>query len=60
MTGYCLWDWNCQPYETLPDVIQRAAGSSFPAIEVRAREINALIDAGKWEELGFGETIYDP
>jgi hypothetical protein len=58
--GFCLWDPGCQPYETVPDVLQRSVGAGFPAVEARAREINALIDAGKWEELGFGETIFDP
>jgi hypothetical protein len=58
--GFCLWDRDCQPYESLPDVLHRHVGAGFPAVEARAREINALIDAGKWEELGFGETISDP
>jgi hypothetical protein len=54
----CLFENRCQPYEGWIDILRRSG--DFPAIETRAREINALIDAGEWEELGFGETISDP
>ena len=52
----CRMDPACQPFETVPGLLRRYTGSDFPAVERRADEINALIDAGKWQELGFGEV----
>ena len=49
----------CQPYEGLPEMIRSHQSAEFPTIEQRAREIEAHIDAGEWEELGFGETVSD-
>jgi len=49
----CRFDPNCQPYETVTDLVRRASGNGFPEIEARARWINEKIDAGDWEALGF-------
>jgi len=49
----CGYDRNCQPYESLVDIIQRQQASEYPEIEARARWINGKIDAGDWEALGF-------
>jgi hypothetical protein len=49
----CTLDPACQPFETVTDLLRRYAGSDFPAVDRRADEINALIDAGNWQELGF-------
>jgi TPR repeat protein len=52
--GLCTMDPACQPFESVADLLRRLAGNEFPAVERRADEINALIDAGRWAELGFG------
>ena len=44
---------NCQPYESLVDMIRREV-PDFGAVETRARELNRLIDAGDLKALGFG------
>jgi hypothetical protein len=49
----CIYDPNCQPYETVADVLRRADGTGFPDLEARARRINEKIDAGDWSALGF-------
>ena len=46
----CNWDEQCQPFETMRDIIRRDAGSDFGEVERRAREINEKIDAGTLEE----------
>jgi hypothetical protein len=46
-------DLACQPFEAGPDLIRRHAGPHYEELERRAREINAIIDAGKWDELEF-------
>ena len=50
----CRFFPNCQPYETLPDMLRRYA-ADVPALDARAAEINRLIDAGDWEALGYAE-----
>lgn len=50
---WCRGDLACQPFETGPDLIRRHAGPHYEELERRAREINAIIDAGKWDELEF-------
>lgn len=49
----CRFDPNCQPYESSLDLLRRHAGADFEAIERGAREINAAIDAGRYEEVGL-------
>lgn len=49
----CRFDTNCQPYESGLDLLRRHSGNEFDAIERGAREINAAIDAGRFEELGL-------
>lgn len=53
----CRMTKDCQPYQSVRDVIEGFGVAAFPAIEARASRINELIDAGEWEELGFGETL---
>jgi hypothetical protein len=36
------------------DYIRNAAGPTWPAVEQRAQDISAKLDAGKWSELGLG------
>jgi len=49
----CRFDPNCQPFESVADVLRRGNENEFPEIEARARTINEKIDAGDWEALGF-------
>lgn len=49
----CLWDYACQPYESVTDILRRAKGEEIVLIEARARWINEKIDAGDWAALGF-------
>jgi hypothetical protein len=49
----CRFDTNCQPYESSLDLLRRHSGNDFDAIERGAREINAAIDAGRFDELGL-------
>ena len=49
----CVYDPNCQPYESAADILRRTDGTGFPALEARARWINEKIDAGDWAALGF-------
>ncbi len=49
----CMFDTNCQPYESVVDVIRRANENDFQQHEARARWINEKIDAGDWAALGF-------
>lgn len=49
----CLSTPACQPFETGTDLIRRERPESFDSIMLRAREINDLIDAGRWEEIEF-------
>lgn len=49
----CVYDPNCQPFESAADVLRRSDGTGFPALEARARWINEKIDEGDWEALGF-------
>jgi hypothetical protein len=48
----CRRDGNCQPYESLPDVIRRDA-MDYESVVSRAAEINRAIDAGDVSSLGF-------
>ncbi len=34
--------------------LMNMAGDNWPAVEQRAQEINTLLDAGRWDELGIG------
>lgn len=56
----CAQDRGCQPFESVPDLIQRNAAGRFAAIDERSREIVAHLEAGEWEDLGFGLTIAGP
>jgi hypothetical protein len=49
----CALDRKCQPYEAAVDVIRRRVGAQLPEIEEEARQLNARIDAQKWDELGL-------
>jgi hypothetical protein len=49
----CRRDGNCQPFESLPDVIRRDA-MDYQSVLKRAAEINSQIDAGEISSLGFG------
>lgn len=49
----CRMDGNCQPYESLPDVIRRDS-MDFESVSRRAAEINRALDAGDLDSLGFG------
>jgi hypothetical protein len=49
----CRFDTNCQPYESSLDLLRRHSGNDFDAIERGAREINAAIDARRFDELGL-------
>ncbi|HUQ09786.1 MAG TPA: hypothetical protein VM146_05675 [Steroidobacteraceae bacterium] len=51
----CRFDSNCQPYESLVDMVRRQV-EDFPGVEGRSREINRLIDDGDWDALGFGSA----
>jgi hypothetical protein len=50
---WCIRDLACQPFESIVDVMRRAYGNEFAAIESRAREINDSVDAGRFDELDF-------
>lgn len=54
MKSLCRFDTNCQPYETLNDMIRRHV-DDYPSLEARSGEVNRLIDAGDWAGLGFAE-----
>jgi hypothetical protein len=49
----CIYDVNCQPYESVSDIFRRGSGNEYPQIEARARWINEKLDAGDWAALGF-------
>lgn len=49
----CRMDGNCQPFESLPDVIRRDA-MDYDLVARRAAEINRALDAGDLNSLGFG------
>jgi hypothetical protein len=49
----CRSDPNCQPYETGVDFIRRLRADDFAEIERRAADLNAKIDAGRFDELGI-------
>jgi hypothetical protein len=44
----------CAPDINGTDYIRNAAGPTCPAVEQRAQDISAKLDAGKWSELGLG------
>lgn len=48
---WCRRDKACQPFETGMDLLRRAEPERFDVIMMRAREINDLIDAGRWDEI---------
>jgi len=51
---HCARDPSCQPYESLLDILHRGPDANqADEIERRAREISDLIDAGRWDDLGF-------
>ena len=54
-------DWirlSCNPRISNCDggtaTLMKMAGDNWPAVEQRAQEINTLIDADRWDELGIG------
>jgi hypothetical protein len=49
----CSMDPACQPFETLLDPLRRRLGSHFDELDRRATELNAKIDAGRFDELGL-------
>ncbi len=49
----CRREGNCQPFESLPDVVRRDS-MDYQSVLARAAEINRLIDAGEISSLGFG------
>jgi TPR repeat protein len=49
----CRFAANCQPYESVGDLMLRSV-PDYAAVKDRARQINALIDAGDPQALGFG------
>jgi hypothetical protein len=52
---FCLSDPNCLPDETGVDYLRRIAPVLHVIdLEERARDLNAKIDAGEWDELGLG------
>jgi hypothetical protein len=48
----CRMDGNCQPFESLPDVIRRDS-MDFESVTRRAAEISRAIEAGDISSLGF-------
>jgi hypothetical protein len=54
----CRFIPNCQPYETLVDMMRRTV-SDAGEVDARAAELNRLIDAGDWTALGFGSPAKD-
>jgi hypothetical protein len=49
----CVTDKRCEQYEGGLDIVRRQTGPQFAELEELARELNAKIDAQKWNELGF-------
>jgi hypothetical protein len=49
----CSMDPACQPFETFLDPLRRRLGSHFDEVERRATDLNARIDAGRFDELGL-------
>ena len=50
----CAYDPQCQPYENgIVDVVRRETGSRFSDLERRAKELNARMDEGRFDELGI-------
>jgi len=45
----------CGSISAKADVVQILSRDDWPAVQDRAREINASIDAGRWEDLGLGQ-----
>jgi hypothetical protein len=50
---------NCQPFESVQDLLLRNSDNPA-ALEDRAKQINALIDAGDWQALGFADPTSGP
>jgi hypothetical protein len=50
----CRFIANCQAHESVDDILRRSAQNPTE-LDTRAREINALIDAGDWEALGLAD-----
>ena len=46
----CRYDYNCQPRDDGREVIRRNNSQNFDEIERKARELNARLDANKFEE----------
>jgi hypothetical protein len=49
----CSMDPACQPFETFLDPMRRQLGSHFDEVDRRATDLNARIDAGRFDELGL-------
>lgn len=51
---YCHGGNGCEPFDSGPvDVVRRLTGTRFYDLERRATDLNAMIDAGRFDELGL-------
>ena len=51
------WAMNCEPkcdVSTPERIMMYWSGDEWPAVQKRARELNAKLNAGQWDELGLG------
>jgi hypothetical protein len=49
----CALEDACQPFDTVLDMLRRQRPEEFPALELRATEINARLDADRFDEFGL-------
>jgi hypothetical protein len=50
---------NCSLNDCDTNVMMQEAGNNWDAVQQRAREISAKIDAGQWDQLGLGFSAAD-
>ncbi len=47
----CALDFACQPFDTLVDMVRRYYPEEFDELELRATELNAKLDAGRFDDI---------
>ncbi len=48
---FCKWDPECRQSETMVDLFRRREGPKFDELQLRANELNAKLDADRFDEI---------
>jgi len=52
----CVYDPQCMSFVGYADRLRNMTGDdAWPAVQLRALELNEMLDAGRWDELGIGQ-----